>query len=61
MELYGQKNLKAQLPLVIGTIPSRSAFPDLVRSASASSPDELVDALSEYPEIGMYHFKLNSV
>lgn len=30
MEFYGQKNIKGQLPILIGSIPLRSVFRDFV-------------------------------
>ena len=39
MEFYGQKNIKGQLPILIGSIPLRSVFRDFVNLKKRDGAD----------------------
>jgi len=55
MEFYGQKNIKGQLPILIGSIPLRSVFRDFVNLKKRNGNPEVTEdnGLSRIPPFGL--------
>ena len=68
MEFYGQKNIKGQLPILIGTIPVKSSFNDFITVKKKGEDSDETNMSSNgnkihsfgaslgYPDLGKFQF-----